>query len=447
MFGSLGSISGGGGVFSSSPDLLAFDRYRNQLDDWVAVGVPDRPSLLQRFIDATYFSRDNIVTADFAAFLAATSGTSTRASTGTMLNSAGNLVSFATNVPRITDRGLLIEGATTNLALQSETLDVTSTWQPGNMGTTVADAAVAPDGTMTMDKIVDNTTASVQHYREQLFTGLDDNAVISISCFVKQADWPTACIAFYARTAAYIAVTLDFSAKTISTAGTATYTAARLQDCGNGIYRLMIDGLNVATGATNPRIRLCKQITTYTGDGTGGYFWGAQVEVNPFVTSYVKTTIASATRAADNLSWTRSPVTAFSRVIRARMAVGSSVTTVAFQIDDGTSSNRIYIARQPNKVVYMTVFIGGVVTDLNLGTVADDTDFAVAFRAANNDFAASLNGGAVVTNTSLAMPSGLVNERLGTDTTLNFNWNSRIYSAAEFPTLLSNTKLQALSAL
>lgn len=45
-----------------------------------------------------------------------------RTGAGTALTSAGVIVPFATGVPRITDRGLLVEGARTNLLLNSATL-------------------------------------------------------------------------------------------------------------------------------------------------------------------------------------------------------------------------------------------------------------------------------------------------------------------------------------
>ena len=59
---------------------------------------------------------------DYVGALANTPGWSfTRASAGYAQTSAGALVSFASGVPRITDKGILIEGARTNLFLNSAT--------------------------------------------------------------------------------------------------------------------------------------------------------------------------------------------------------------------------------------------------------------------------------------------------------------------------------------
>lgn len=96
----------------------------------------------------------------------------------------------------------------------------------------------------------------------------------------------------------------------------------------------------------------------------------------------------------------------------------------------------------------MIVTAGGVdQADLDLGAVAFDADFRLALRAASNDFAASLNGGAVVTDASGTMPSGLTNERIGSGLSAGNEWFSTCAIDAEWQNkLATDAELRALTA-
>jgi hypothetical protein len=113
-------------------------------------------------------------------------------------------------------------------------------------------------------------------------------------------------------------------------------------------------------------------------------------------------------RAADALA---TPVTAWdwSSTVNSFKVAGrtprNSVATVLAQIDDGSESNRIRLYRDASNAVRLVVTVSGSdVANLNLGTVANSTPFKVAARVAANDFAGSLNGAAVVTSGSAALP-------------------------------------------
>jgi hypothetical protein len=89
----------------------------------------------------------------------------------------------------------------------------------------------------------------------------------------------------------------------------------------------------------------------YQGDGTSGlYLWGAQVEVGSFATSYIPTTTAAVTRAADVAiingtnftSFYNNPegsVVAEGRTYNAAAATSSGWANHIFRFDDSTANN------------------------------------------------------------------------------------------------------------
>lgn len=178
-----------------------------------------------------------------------------------------------------------------------------------------------------------------------------------------------------------------------------------------------------------------------------------QSETGTFPTPIITTVGASATRAADVITATLSSLsipsapTALSWVINARTAFGTG-TQVLGQVDDGTNSNRVYVYRDASTNIHCVVVVAGVTqADLSLGTVANDTAFGVAFAATTNDFAASLNGAAVVTDAVGTMPTGLTIKRFGSDTTAAGYWNRTIANDTMYLSRISNAQLQAQAAL
>lgn len=120
--------------------------------------------------------------------------------------------------------------------------------------------------------------------------------------------------------------------------------------------------------------------------------------------------------------------------------VGTS-TQVLFQVDDGTSSERYRFERDTSSELHFIVTDGGVEqTNLNFGVVADNTSFKVAIRAKSNDFAGSLNGGVVVTDTSGTLPT-VTTFRLG-HSNLGEQWSAPVLSAASIPLGLDDATLQ-----
>lgn len=220
-----------------------------------------------------------------------------RASTATYIEN-GTLKYAAADEPRYQDGVLLIEEQRTNLLKYSEQFG-NALWTKNN-GTVTSNAEVAPDGATTADKLVEDSQNSA-HWFEQSFGAGTAGDLVCGSVFLKAAGRN------YARVrtgrVASESVVVDLINGSISAKGAAV-GAATVTPVGMGFFRVSVSVTLQATHA-NQYLTVTPKINaggadTYQGDGTSGiYIWGAQVEAGASATSYIPTTTAQATRAAD----------------------------------------------------------------------------------------------------------------------------------------------------
>ena len=184
-------------------------------------------------------------------------------------------------------KGLLIEAAGTNLLLYSSSQNGAD-WVK-NGCSIAADAVIAPDGTLTADAIIEDT--STGNHRTYQIVVVTSGATYTASLYVKAKDITQVSLVETTMGGALF----DLNALTAS--GATPYT---ITPVGNGWYRLSI---TITPGSTSLvlQVRLYKAgQVSYTGDGLSGlYVWGAQCELGSVATSYIPTTSAQVTRAAD----------------------------------------------------------------------------------------------------------------------------------------------------
>jgi hypothetical protein len=384
-----------------------------------------------------------------------TGTTLTRASAGYRRNSSGVLVSMTTDAARFQYRyngsawvadGLLMEEAATNIVTYSEQFD-NAVWLKFN-STVTANAATAPDGTATADAVVENSaTTSHSVYRVPTFTS-GTTCVASIYAKADTRTW----VVIYLDIARFGGTGNTYFNLATGVVGTVLAGAtAHITQEANGFYRCSVIATPTSSGGGTFAYGLASGDTAavYTGDGVSqAYIWGATLVEKPALSSYIQTVASTVTRAADvALITNANAISDQCWVIRGRTPrkLTAGAANTVFQVDDGTNGNRrsIYYL---NGVLTVLAVSGGVTQcSMNTAAVANDTDFTLAVRFADNNFAVSLNGAAIVTDLAGTNPVGLTTARIGTISGGGLAWNSTI-KTIETRRTATDAELPLLSA-
>jgi hypothetical protein len=365
----------------------------------------------------------------------------TRASQGYYTNSDGTLTSFASGALRRGDRGVLIEGSRTNLLTYSQEFD-DAAWGKTRSSITV-NATTAPDGTLTADKLVEDTSTNTHFVLNNSAVTVTSGAPVAYSVFLKASERTIAQI----LDNDLIGATFDLSsgvATDVPAGVTATITALA-----NGWYRCTMAR---DAGSVNGRIvvRLVSTGTTssYTGDGTSGIFiWGAQLEQASFQSSYVPTVAAAATRAADSLSYTAGvsyPASLWAEFSQDVLAGGGS--NRIFQIDDGSINNRATLYMSTNVVTFRVSTSGSnVATVLVSGAISASVVYKAAGRAETDDVRVYRNATQGTQDTSAALPASPTTARVGVGVTTDEELFGYIRRVAVFNSALTDAQLQTVT--
>ena len=314
-------------------------------------------------------------------------------------------------------KGLLIEEARTNLALQSN--DLTTGSSPTFGASKSTDGTLGPDGKSLMVKTLANAGGG-QHEIYQSFA-VTSGVSYASSIFVKKGNYRYVAISFevYSGSNGFLAVfDLDNpSAATQSfSTGASSLTTYGIINCGGGIYRIYVAGTagasgtgyllaHIVSGATIPTGSV--EPTNFVAAGTEyAYFFGSQLEVGSFATSYIPTAAASVARAADVVQFTGAALTALQ---------GSAGSVIVQTVGLGRSDSRGRVISTTSDSPLNIVLSGvaqaaetynAAVQILASGTTfnpADQVRYGVAWSPSGRSIAA--NGGTVGTDAN-AMHGG-----------------------------------------
>jgi hypothetical protein len=352
--------------------------------------------------------------------------TFTRASTATFVGSNGLIQSAAINAARfdhdpvtLACKGLLIEESRTNFVLNS---DLYSTSTPTNItATTITGTSVT--GSSQIREL--SLTAS------GAFTGVQTNltgtgtGTKTLSVFIKKptsnaAPYFTIGFASSALVYAGIQLTMSGSAPVISvtsTSNTFAVVSSSLETFSNDWYRVSVVVSGTAANCF-PTMYPSNAIWDGTSDirqtliasGTNLiYIFGAQLEAGSFATSYIPTTTTALTRSADVCSITGSAFTGMYNQSEGTMLVNASTPAngdrTVLATDDNTANEMIRLRTEGTNPFFKVTDGGSEVVAIDAGTVTVNTTFKLAGAYKLDDFAASINGGAAVTDTAGTIPT------------------------------------------
>lgn len=375
--------------------------------------------------------------------------------TATVTNSSGLITPINADLPRfdfdpitLACKGLLVEEQRTNLLTHSENF-ADASWTKSD-ATVTSNTIIAPDGTLTGDKLVENVNNAF-HTILKGITKPSVNPTITIYAKAAGRNWlylapfPASPNDFTNDSRAYFDVANGV-------VGTVTRGTASIIPVGDGWYRC---SLTMSQMTSSLSLNLNFQAATatangtvsYQGNGTSGvYIWGAQLEAASFASSYIPTVASAVTRNADVATMTG---TNFSNWYNATQgastifAIPISISGIKplFQMDDNTADNIINLrGNAANPELYIKATTDQA--QIDAGTIVANTAYKLSGAWNTDNCAASQNGAAAVTDNTATIPT-VTQARLGSDGTNYANaWLQKIFY---YPQRLLNAEVQAFS--
>jgi len=372
---------------------------------------------------------------------------------------ASGVARFDNNPTTGESLGLLIEESRTNLSIQSSA-PTNAAWSTTRASTT-ASANIAPDGTQTCAKLVEDTTATNTH----LWLSTNDITVVTAttyttSIYAKKAERNF--INLQEGTGVTANAYFNLNTGAVGTVAGTGSPSATITSVGNGWYRCT---LTFTSSGTAARIRVylatADGTTTYTGDGFSGVFiWGAQMETGAFATSYIPTVASQVTRAADAASMTGTNFSTWYNsgegtfYGEASSLSGSAFRSLLRAVDNSTVNNYFEIGLVTgtnNGVGRFQVYSNGA-SQWDTGNVSTpafvaNTFYKVIAGSKVNDFAGSRDSGTVATDTAGTVANNLAIFEIGGRHLSPSNLlNGTIKKLAYYPLRVTNAQLQALTS-
>ena len=399
------------------------------------------PSLDLRFAD-----NKSLVDAKTGASLV----TFTRASSSTYVGSDGLIKTATTNEARFDHNpttgesfGLLVEEARTNLVTWSQDLS-------------------NADWTKAASTIVSTAVASpIQGVNYQKIEATSANTTIGVTSIAVTAATQQRAVSFFAQPLGNISrvlvviqgsdarINVNLVDGTFTTNATATGSTVSVS---GQRFSVSTPTLTLATGVRFFLKRTGETDTntpTTIAIGEGLYLTGAQMETGAFHTSYIPTTTATVTRAADVASITgtnfsswynQTEGTVFANYAERAFSVTHQVATVS----NGTANERISLAINSSNILDVGVISGGTDTFSGNTPTLTAQEYQIGFGYRADNSGVSANGSAITVDSAVTLPTVSqldVGARAGTSQLVN----STIKRLTYWPVRLPDPTLQSIT--
>lgn len=374
--------------------------------------------------------------------------TFTRASSATRVNSSGLVETVASNQPRfdydpvtLQPKGLLVEEQRTNLIISSQDI---GSWGLYGGSHTASQDSTSPMGDTSAWTLNDTDTSAYSGRVRSVSTST--STTYTFSCYVKQG---TSSAGFSIWLVGNGSSTF-FQGTIAWSSGVPVATGWKSSYAGGGWYRVSY-AFNSGV-CTSLAIYLLPAITSVVATGST-VFWGAQLEVGTFSTSYIPTTTAASTRAADVAKITGANFSSWYNQTEGTLFVEWDAPTEAnpassigaFSVSDGTTNERIQIRRYAGaSTISFLAIDDGVVQYNDYGTLPFNGASKSALAYKTNDFIGASGGSLGAADTSGTIPTTTQAE-IGFGNGITYT-NGHIRRVAYYPRRLTNEELQALTA-
>jgi hypothetical protein len=345
--------------------------------------------------------------------------------------------------------GLEIEEQRTNLLQRSEEFD-NAYWTKDKVSIT-PNTIVAPDGTLTGDKVVEDTSNTPHRLFNQSITTITNGVTYTLSVYLKAAERTKGSLhVFGGAWGGNRRLVVDLANGSVLDA--TGLVSSSVTSVGNGWYRLIATATATGTTALSGiGVYTVDTLTydgfgqpTYQGNGFSGiYIWGAQLEAGSFATSYIPTVASQVTRSADSANMTGTNFSSWYRADEGTVYTEADAKTTSFvAYFGGVSSNEFYTRMASSGPSFAVVTNG--TTQANFGSSALTAKIANAYKV--NDFASSVNGGSASTDSSGIVPvvSAL---GIGATTSPSIAINGTMKKLAYYPKRLTNAELVSLTTV
>lgn len=379
---------------------------------------------------------------DLNSFLGAVGGTFTRASVGTYFDSTGTMQTASSGTPRFdydpnthTAIGLLIEESRTNLIRYSTNFQ--SGWTTLGGASITVNSTIAPDGTTTASTLTATNTGQNRIEQSSASAGVN----YTYSLYVKKGTGRWIGLGYWAgSTAGDQGAKFDLDTLSTSVYGTEV-SNPKIISLPNGWKRI---SANFTASAVVSGLKILlsdnSNVLNNTTTGIYSYIWGAQIEQGGFATSYIPTTSAATTRAADQIS------------IPSSSWIGATTETIIAEVDTNVPQSNwasIFshgLTYSGNR--YLLVGSNGTITGGHSGanittaiSATPNTTFKAGTTFGPSSTLTSLNG--TITTGSTVGRGSPSNTGIGAGNGQYLN--GHLHWLKYYPTHIANTQLQLLT--